>query len=192
MYFYVSVLYLYTVSVNQALCSMLVAATGPLLLILLNKAGDIYRMPGRTTHGVIRASISVPLNWMRSRTTWQRNRTKSDGERRASLGRSWHIERLVRVCSVFTMIVFVREGYGACRDSNGVRTVSGRVPYVRRHRPGAVLGRRVDVPCPAGVPHPRLETSSADHHAAGYHHCRSHLVSPWLINPSLQYSVVKL
>jgi len=35
MYFYVSVLYLYTVSVNQALCSMLVAAaTGPLLLIL--------------------------------------------------------------------------------------------------------------------------------------------------------------
>jgi len=35
MYFYISVLYLYTVSVNQALCSMLVAATGPLLLILL-------------------------------------------------------------------------------------------------------------------------------------------------------------
>ena len=34
MYFYVSVLYLYTVSANQALCSMLVAATGPLLLIL--------------------------------------------------------------------------------------------------------------------------------------------------------------
>jgi len=37
MYFYVSVLYLYTVSFNQALCSMLAAATGPLLLILLNK-----------------------------------------------------------------------------------------------------------------------------------------------------------
>ena len=34
MYFYVSVLYLYTVSVNQAFCSMLVAATGSLLLIL--------------------------------------------------------------------------------------------------------------------------------------------------------------
>ena len=37
MYFYVSVLYLYSASVNQALCSMLVAATGPLLLILLKQ-----------------------------------------------------------------------------------------------------------------------------------------------------------
>jgi len=41
MYFYVSVLYLYTVSVNQALCSMLVAATGPLLLILLNNSASL-------------------------------------------------------------------------------------------------------------------------------------------------------
>jgi len=44
MYFYVSVLYLYTVSVNQALCSMLAAATGPLLLILLKIDRDIVTM----------------------------------------------------------------------------------------------------------------------------------------------------
>jgi len=43
MYFYVSVLYLYTVSVNQALCSMLADATGPLLLILLNILQCVHR-----------------------------------------------------------------------------------------------------------------------------------------------------
>ena len=41
MYFCVSVLYLYTVSVNQALCIMLVAATGPLLLILFKSSSSL-------------------------------------------------------------------------------------------------------------------------------------------------------
>ena len=59
----------------------------------------------------------------------------------------------------YTIITCIRstcvcEGNRACRDSYGVRTVPGNTPYVRRYRPGAVLGGGVDVSCSTGLPHP--------------------------------------
>jgi len=70
----------------------------------------------------------------------------------------------------------VCSGHGACRDRNGVRTISGRPSHIRWNRAGTFLGSGVDVPRPAGVPHSRLETSPAGNHATWMHHSRAHLV----------------
>lgn len=94
-----------------------------------------------------------------------------------------HFRRQQWYCVIFfqsfinrQIVNLCRAGCGACRDSYGLRTVSGRASNIRRHSVGTLLGSCLDVVSSDRLRNPWLEATTVGHyHPSGVVYC-SHMV----------------